>query len=397
MRVLQICKFYWPVLGGIEKVAWELSEGLAKLGLCADVLCSNQQLRTVRERSPAGYQVVRAGSMGRVLATSVAPSMVGELRRQAANSDLIHLHMPDPMAALALWACVPKVPVVVHWHSDVVRRRRAMKLYEPLQRWVLERADAIIATSQPYADSSPALQRWRDKVRVIPIGISEQWGGGGGELAADLCRRYGGRRVVFSLGRMVYYKGFDVLIEAATALPDDVVVVIGGDGELLESHRQLVRRRGLEGKVDLVGHIPDHELGDYFKASDVFCLASTVRSEAYGVAIVEAMMSGKPVVASNIPGSGVPWVNVHGTTGLNVPVGRPAELAQALKTLLTDDGLMHRLGSGARHRYQRDFRATQMIDRVARLYSELGSRATRVRSGVRFIGENTLPLDGTYG
>ena len=136
MKILQVSKFYKPVMGGIERVAWELAEGLGRVGVRSDVLCSNQQRDTVVEHQPAGYDVVRAGSFDIVLSTSMTPAMVRELRRLASQHELIHLHMPDPMAALALFLVRPRVPVVVHWHSDVIRQRKAMKLYEPLQTWL---------------------------------------------------------------------------------------------------------------------------------------------------------------------------------------------------------------------------------------------------------------------
>ena len=371
MNVLQISKFFWPVLGGIERVAWELAEGLERLGLRSDVLCANHERVTSQEQLTSGYQVVRAASWGMLLSTSMAPAMLPALRRLAAECDVIHLHMPDPMAAAALWAVRPKVPVVVHWHSDVIRQRRTMKVYEPLQRWVLQRANAIIATSQPYADASLSLRPWREKVEVIPIGVSDRWHAQDSAAALALRQRFGGRRIVFALGRMTYYKGFDVLINAAAALPEDSMVVIGGDGEKLACHRAHVARLGLTHKVRLVGHIPDSELRSYFEASDVFCMPSTVRAEAYGVAMVEAMMMGKAVVATDIKGSGVPWVNRHGETGFNVPVSEPAELARVLCEVLADDAQRLRVGRAARDRYLAEFSADLMTRRIAGIYQRL--------------------------
>lgn len=371
MNVLQVSKFYPPVLGGIESVTWELAEGLNRAGVHADVLCSNQRFSTVAERWDAGYQVVRAASAGMVLSTSMAPAMGVQLLRSRRRYDLIHVHMPDPMAALALWASCSRARVVVHWHSDVIRQRVALKVYEPLQEWLLRRADAVVATSQPYADSSGPLQRWRDKVAVIPIGISDNRNTTCPEKVAAIRQRFRGRHVVFSLGRMAYYKGFDVLIQAASALPDDCVVVIGGDGELLDHYRTMVSRLGLAGKVHLPGHISDDDLASYFEACDVFCMPSTVRAEAYGVAMVEAMVMGKPIVATDIPGSGVPWVNVDGVTGFNVPVRHAQRLSEALMALMRDGDLRQRMGHAARQRFLCEFNAGLMTQRTLDLYRRL--------------------------
>ncbi|HSW07409.1 MAG TPA: glycosyltransferase [Aquabacterium sp.] len=383
LRVLQLGKFYPPVRGGIETVIWELAEGLTQAGLRSDVLCSNQRPVSMHEWFPGGYEVVRAGSFGRLLSTSMAPAMVLELARLHERYDLVHIHMPDPMAALAVWMTRPAVPLVVHWHSDVIRQRRTMKLYEPLQHWLLQRADAIVTTSEPYARTSQPLQAWRHKVEVIPIGVSDH-GHRHGHLAAKTAairHRFAGRRIIFSLGRMAYYKGYDVLIDAATQLPDDCVVVIGGDGELLQHYQQEVDRRGIESKVCLLGHVSDDDLPAYFDACDIYCMTSTVRAEAYGVAMVEAMAHGRPVVATDIEGSGVPWVNVDGCTGFNMPVGQPGALVQALKRLLGDAALRERLGQAARQRFLCEFNASLMTRRTAALYERL--RVTQARKAKR--------------
>ena len=371
MRVLQISKFYPPVMGGIESVAWELTEGLNRAGVMTDVLCSHQRPYTVHEQAATGYAVTRAASWGMLLSTSMAPAMVRLLRRAGRDYDLLHLHMPDPMAALALWAARLDLPVVVHWHSDVIRQRMALKFYEPLQRWLLQHARAIVATSPTYAAWSQPLQAWRPKIAVIPIGMSDNHSAACSIQAAAIRQRYRGRQIVFSLGRMAYYKGFDILIDAAAALPESSAVLIGGDGELLDHYRSLVARRGLAGKVHLLGHINDDELPSYFEACDIFCMPSTVRAEAYGVAMVEAMVMGRPIVATDIAGSGVPWVNVDGQTGYNVPVRDAAALAQALSGLLDNPGLRAALGAAARQRYLSEFNAALMTKRTIDLYQRL--------------------------
>jgi rhamnosyl/mannosyltransferase len=370
-RVLQISKFFPPVMGGIETVALEIAEGLHRAGTVADVLCSHQVAKTVDEQTAFGYTVVRAASLGRVLSTSMAPSMVTALRRLHAHRDIVHLHMPDPMAALAVLAIRPPSRLVVHWHSDVIRQRIAMHAYRHLQDWVLRRADAIIATSDAYAESSEALRPFRHKVVTIPIGLSaERYQPAPADVAA-IRAKYPGKRIVYSLGRLAYYKGFDVLVRAATSLPDNCVVLIGGAGDLHADLERQIVSHGLRHKVHLLGHVPDSLVGAYFAACDVFCMPSTVRAEAYGVAIVEALMAGKPVVATDITGSGVPWVSKHRETGLNVPVANPVALAAALCTLLADTGLRRHYGQAASARYRREFKAEIMTQRILGLYQSL--------------------------
>lgn len=377
MRVLQISKFYPPVMGGIEAVAWELTEGLNRAGVPTDVLCSHQRLLHTQDKAASGYRIFRSGSLGTLLSTSIAPSMVCHLRRFANDCEIIHLHMPDPMAAMAVYLAQPQCRLVVHWHSDVIRQRWALKLYTPLQEWILRRADIIIATSHAYFEDSYPLKPWRHKVSVVPIGITDRAGGADSAKVEAYRQLAGGRRIVLALGRMTYYKGFDVLINAAASLPEDCVVLIGGSGELLNEYQELVRRRGLNNKILILGHIHQDNLLSLLEACSVFCMPSNVRAEAYGVAMLEAMLMSKPIVASNISGSGVPWVNVHGLTGLNVPVSNPAALAEGLTSILTDDKLRKRFGTAARHRYLQEFNVELMIHRVINLYGSMMSTPKR--------------------
>ncbi len=388
-RILQISKFFPPVMGGIETVALEIAEGLHRAGTVADVLCSHQEARTVDEQTAFGYTVVRAASLGRMLSTSMAPSMVTALRRLHAHRDIVHLHMPDPMAALAVLAIRPPARLVVHWHSDVIRQRIAMHAYRHLQDWVLRRADAIIATSDAYAESSEALRPFRHKVVTIPIGLSaERYKPAAADVAA-IRAEFPDKRIVYSLGRLAHYKGFDVLVRAATSLPENCVVLIGGTGDLHADLERQIISHGLRHKVHLLGHIPDSLVGAYFAACDVFCMPSTVRAEAYGVAIVEALMAGKPVVATDITGSGVPWVSKHRETGLNVPVANPVALAAALCTLLADTGLRRHYGQAASTRYQREFKAEIMTQRILGLYELLTHEPAVVEA---FPFEPTQPV-----
>jgi glycosyltransferase involved in cell wall biosynthesis len=370
MKVLQLSKFYPPDHGGIESVARDLSAGFVRHGIDVEVLCAHKRRQHAEERDPSGVRVTRAASFGMLQSTSMAPSLPWLLWRRRHGADVVHVHMPDPLAALAVWLARPRGKVVLHWHSDVVRQRMARHVYRPLERWLLGRADAVIATSQAYADSSPGLQAHRDKVVVIPIGAHAPEAVDPERVAA-LRRRYGDRRVVFALGRMTYYKGWEVLVEAARTLPADVLVVVGGGGPDLSRYRALAGDAGLADRVRFVGPLTAASVEAHFALAAAFCMPSTLRAEAFGVAALEAMARGLAVVSTNIPGSGLGWLQQDGVTGLQVPPGEPIALAAALRRLLDDDALRARLGAAGRTRWAELFTAETMADQTVALYRRL--------------------------
>lgn len=374
MKVLQLAKFYPPERGGMESVVHELADGLGRLGWPTDVLCAHRHWRSQEERRADGARVVRAGSFGTWLSTSMAPALIGHARRMLPAYDIVHVHMPNPLAALALWRTKPSARVVLHWHSDVVSQRLSLLAYEPLQRWLLQRANAVIVTSQAYADASAPLQPVRHKLAVVPLGIGDNAGRTEPGRVAALKAAWSGRKIIFALGRMAPYKGFDVLIEAAAELPDEAVVLVGGSGPLLDRHRAHVARLGLSHKVHFLGALSDNDLTAYHQAADVFCMPSLTRAEAFGVAQLEAMRAGRPVVCSAIEGSGVPWVTHHGITGLTVPPGSAAALRSALRNLLAEPALAARMGAAARQRFLAHFTAAAMVEQTISLYKQVAAR-----------------------
>lgn len=370
MRVLHYSKYYPPFFGGIEKVAYDLVLGQRVMGHAVDVLCFSHHGAAIREHSPEG-EIVRSSVFANVASTPLSLTNLRDFSRMAENYDVIHVHLPNPVANLAVFLSRPTARVVLHWHTDIVRQKNILKLYDPLQQWLLRRADAVIATSPPYAESSPWLREHANKVEVIPLGVDVGALAASAAAVAQVKARYGGRRIIFSLGRLVYYKGFEYLVRAAERLPDDVVVVIGGVGELQEDLSELIRASGLGQKVILAGTIPFHELGAHFAACDIFCLPSVERSEAYGVVQVEAMSFAKPVVSTEIPGSGVSWVNQHEVSGLVVPPADAESLSKGLNSLLESSELRACLGAGARQRYERYFRVEHMTASVDALYRRI--------------------------
>lgn len=366
MKILQLGKFH-PIRGGVEKVMLDLTAGLSQRGIGCDMLCASLDGSYEIPLNSHG-RIIATRSAAKIKATMISPAMVLRLRKICSSYDIIHIHHPDPMAALALRLSGFKGKVVLHWHSDILRQRQLLRLIRPLQSWLLRRADAIVTTSPAYLEASPWLAPFRGKCRCIPIGI-DPLPEATAERVRALRNRYDNRRIVFSLGRLVSYKGFEYLIDAARLLPDDVVVLIGGTGPLHDEMQHRIDSAGLSGKVMLIGYVADEDLPVYYRAASLFCMSSVERTEAFGVVLIEAMSCATPVVATDIPGSGVPWVNADGVSGKNASPRSSESLAHAISDVLSD-----RSGSysdKAHERYRSLFTGPQMISSVLSLYKEL--------------------------
>jgi rhamnosyl/mannosyltransferase len=368
MRVLQVGKFFYPYMGGIENHLYVLARELLH-AVDMQIVVSNTSRRTVRE-TVDGVPVTRCGSLATVASTPISPGMAFELSRR--SYDVLHLHLPNPMGAasyLASWK--PRGHrLVVTYHSDIVRQRRLNALYGPLVERVLDGADVVIATSQNCLDLSPVLAPFKAKCRVVPYGIElaqyERTPALDAE-ALELRRRHGGRPVLLAVGRLIYYKGFEYAIRALPLLPEADLVIIG-DGPLRGELEALARELGVAERVTFLGDVHNQRIAPHFLAADVYVLPSMAVSEAFGIVQIEAMAAGLPVVNTALA-SGVPFVSRDGESGFTVEPANVEALAGALRRLLDDPALRQRFGAAGKARAHREFTKEVLARRLLEAYA----------------------------
>jgi len=332
MRVLHVYKdLFPPRTGGVERYIHDLCIFLRERGHDARVLIASSGF-SLRSRSEQrdGIPVTVAPSFGRILSNPVLTGFAAALRRE--RCDIIHFHHPLPAAALGWALARPSAPFVVTYHSDIVRQAALVPLIAPLLWRFLRSASAVLATSPVYAETSPFLSRLGN-VRVLPPGVDRRVFSPGPSSSSGY---------FLFVGRFRSYKGLPVLIRAWRGLSGLRLVLVGG-GPMEKGLRRLAAELSVE--ADFAGEVDDADLVDLYRGARAFVLPSVARSEAYGLAQLEAMACGVPVVSTLLP-SGVPWVNRDGETGLLVEPGDQEGLSSAVRSLC-DDALRERLSRGA--------------------------------------------------
>lgn len=348
MKVCMVSKHFFPYAGGLEARVLELAKWLVEKKHDVQVVTAHEE-GTLSEETVSGIKVKRSPDWFSLFNAPFNPGILTTLLRS--DYDLIDVNLPDPVNSVFAYigSVLRRKPLVVTYHADIVREGLFhlpfKALYYPILWLVLRRAQRILVTSPNYAESSSFLSGFMDKVTVASSFVDTQVFNpkvDGGGVRQEL--GIGNRKMVLFVGRLVAYKGLDYLIRASKEL-GDVVLVIVGEGQEEERLKDVAKEAG-EGNVVFTGLVGDDSLPQYYAACDVFVLPSVTRQEAFGLVLVEAMASGKPVVSSNF--SGMPYV--VGDAGLLVEPRDPGALAEAVNRLLGDDALSSKLGSLGRKR-----------------------------------------------
>ena len=342
--VLHIFKVYYPDLfGGTLTVIRDICAGVKDMFAAAVLVCSKSS--GDRHIVVNDVPVERVPSFGDLLSLPVAPTYPWRLWRRIAEHDLLALHAPFPLADLVFALGLGRSqPLVVHWHADIVTHAWLRRLVEPLMRRTLRRAQSIIVSDPVLITSTPLLREFAEKCHVVPFGIDVSKYDWPPNRRAPVNER---GRLVLACGRLVPYKGFDVLLRAAQG--EDFEVWIVGEGRERPHLEQLVHDLGLDGRVRLLGSVSDSELTKLMRIADILVMPSVTNAETFGLVQLEAMAAGRPVINTALE-TAVPHVARDGLEAITVPPRDPSKLADAINTLIADPARRRRMGEAARHR-----------------------------------------------
>lgn len=367
VKILHFFKTYWPdSFGGIERVIDVLARGSAAEGIDVEVLSLSEDPNP-RTQLQRGHRITRARRFANIASTGFSVDAFRMFRTAAASADIVHYHYPWPFMDLAHFQARHGKPTVVTYHSDIVKQSTLELAYAPLRERFLRSVDAIVATSPEYLQSSTTLAAHRAKATVIPLGLDDTSSSPPSAARLRQWRDRFTRPFFLFIGEFRYYKGLEYLVRAAVDVKADIALM--GTGPLDQELRQLAASLKLS-NVHFVGRLDDADKAALLTLAEGLILPSHLRSEAFGLALVEAAMYGKAMVSCEI-GTGTSYVNLAGKTGIVVQPADPSVLAAAINELATKTGLRTRFGREARNRYENLFTAERMVDEYLRLYNKL--------------------------
>ena len=370
-RILHVYRTYFPdTQGGLEETIRQICRGTTSLGVENRICCLSRSpdpqilLREEAEvhRFPLSFEVASCG---------FSTSVLSGFRSLIAWADVVHYHFPWPFADLLHLLVSPVKPAIITYHSDIIRQKSLLFLYRPLMRYFLRQADCIVTTSKNYLVTSNILNQFRDKVEIIPIGLDrDSYPQLSDDRLAEVRDRMGVGFFLF-VGVLRYYKGLHILLDAVR--DTDLKVVIVGSGPVEQELKQRAAKMGLQ-NVCFLGHVSDEEKIALIKLAKAIVFPSYLRSEAFGVALLEGAMCGKPLISTEI-GTGTSYVNRHGETGFVVPPADAAKFREAMQRLDRDADAVECMGRAACERYELLFTGKLMGEQYTRLYEGLIDRS----------------------
>ena len=369
MKVLHVYKTYLPdSIGGVEMAIQELTQGIRSHDIESQVLTVSHQ---TTDHQTDQIKINRLKTSFSISSCPFSIDFIKKFHDYTASADIIHYHFPWPFAEMIHLYKDIKKPSLVTYHSDIVRQRFLKPFYRPLMKAFLSSAHCIVTTSQNYLDSSEDLQPFRDKCRVIPIGLSDTADHNVASKIAHWKERLP-KNFILYIGVTRYYKGLHLLLEAAGYT--DANIVIAGSGPLDAELKERVATETLD-NVHLIGRISESDKSALLHLTSAVILPSHLRSEAFGITLVEGLMYGKPLISTDI-GTGTSYINQHKKTGFVVPTNDVKQLLKAINKLHYDETLSQRFGQAARERYIQNFTQAQYCQRYANVYHQLLGKGT---------------------
>ncbi|MFQ6562048.1 glycosyltransferase [Dickeya dianthicola] len=368
INVLHFYKTYYPyTYGGIEQVIFQLCEGAAHHGI-------NSTVEYIAPNKDSGiepfhhHNITCDHKFFEISSTPFSLSSIRKFKKLAESADIIHYHFPYPFADMLHFICKIKKPTVVSYHSDILKQKYLLKLYKPLMYHFLDSVTSIVATSPNYLATSETLQKFSYKTSVIPIGL-------------DTCahqvidndnklkwQKILPERFLLFIGNLRYYKGLSTLLDAIENSPEINIVIIGA-GPQERQLKEQVSRKNIE-NIYFLGALPDNDKNTLLELCLGIVFPSQLRTEAFGITLLEGAMHGKPLISCEI-GTGTSFINLDRQTGIVVPPSDPAKLREAMKYLWMNPEKAQEMGQNAQKRFHELFTAEKMVNDYVNLYQKI--------------------------
>lgn len=369
LKILQTPARFYPYIGGVENYTYYLSRELVKLGHEVSVICANEPKSDKKEID--GIKLKRLYYVGKIANTNITPSIPFSILKE--DFDILHTQLPTPWSAdwSAVVSAVKRKPLVLTYHNDIVGTGIAdyiAKVYNITSlKFLLKQAAKITISHHNYIKFSPHLKTYQEKIMIVPPGVDTE------RFQPSETRIEETIFFLSLLDEFHRYKGLDHLLEALKLVKKEkpqVKLKVGGGGKLLQYYREKAASLGLEDNVEFLGYVPNERIPDHYANCNLFVLPSISASqEGFGIVLLEALASGRPVVSTNIVGIADDIEKY--STGIVVKPGDTKALADAIIRILQDEKEAERMGANGRKLVETKYSWVKIAGSMENIYYSL--------------------------
>lgn len=367
MKILHVYKRSLPEsIGGVEKFIDTLCKSISKHGIKNNVLSLSKK-PSKKGIKLEGYTVHHAKEDIYIGSTGFSLSALFKFLRLLKDSDIVHHHYPHPFGDILQILSFTKKPYVVTYHSDILRQKNLEIIYSPLKNYFLRNSKKIIATSPNYFATSEILQKYSSKVEIIPIGLSAKDYEMPTKEKIDYWKKKLGSKFFLFVGAQRYYKGLKVALEAIENT--NIKLVFAGTRAADRELSKYAKSKSIT-NIEFLGKVSKEDKCALLSTCYGFIFPSNLRTEAFGIALLEAAYFGNPLISCEI-GTGTSFVNKHDETGFVVKPGCPKDLRDAMLKLLNNEDLAIKMGKNAKKRAEKLFNSDKHSKTYLKIYSQL--------------------------
>lgn len=368
MKVVHVFKTYYPdTYGGMEETIRQLCLQTSQHGVSNTVITLSRKIKEPETLEHPECRIVRFPVTFDLCSTPCSFSLFRSFQALTKNADLIHYHFPWPIADLMHILCRVQVPYIITYQSDIVKQKVLKRLYFPIKHKFMTNARLITVATQNYMKSSKVLTKHVDRCRLMPLGLDDTCYPAIDEGRLQHWKDRLGRGFFLFVGVLRYYKGLIYLIQALPGT--DFRVVIVGDGPLKDALYAEARQLGVQDQVVFTGFLSNEDKVCLYPLCAAFIFPSHLRSEAYGLSLLEAAIFRCCLISCEI-NTGTSYINKDGETGLVVEPANPKALRSAMEQVSESPDMARAMGDAAHQRFKKYFDAKQMGETCMNLYRE---------------------------
>jgi rhamnosyl/mannosyltransferase len=367
LKILHLTrKSFLDSKGGIEVFVHQLVNSIKKYGVISEILCTTQKKTKIKNFF--GNKFHLAKSDFEIFSCTFSIDFILKYKKIINNYDIIHYHFPWPFLDICNFFLKTKRPKIITYHSDIVRQKYLNFLYQPLMNNFLKSANLLVATSKNYLKTSLNLNNYRKKVKIIPIGIDENTYPKVSKKFVKLWKKKLLPDYILFVGQFRYYKGLFILLEALKF--GNFNLIIAGSGSLEVKLKKIILKQNLGNRVIIINDFSEKDKVAFYKNSKAIVFPSNLRSEAFGISLVEGAMFSKPLISTDI-GTGTSFINIHNKTGYVVPPNDPKKILFYINKILKDKNRSKKFGHNARQRFKKFFTADKMALKYLNVYNQI--------------------------